>query len=183
MSRITLLAPSQMTDDQRRVYDATRSGRRGRVPAPLIAWLVSPALAERAQKLGEFVRYETTLPPRLSELAILLVAHHWASQYEWFAHEPEALKAGVDAAVVNDIAAGRRPRFEKDDERVVCDFVTTLHETRSIPEGLYRTTVAALGEQGVVELVGLLGYYTLISMTLNVFEIDAADAANPELKA
>jgi 4-carboxymuconolactone decarboxylase len=84
---------------------------------------------------------------------------------------------------VNDIAAGRRPHFEKDDERVVCDFVTTLHETRSIPEGLYRTTVAALGEQGVVELVGLLGYYTLISMTLNVFDIDAADAANPDLKA
>ena len=98
---------------------------------------------------------------------------------KWSAHEPEALKAGVDAAVVNYIAAGRRPRFEKDDERVVCDFVTTLHETRSISEGLYRTTVAALGEQGVVELVGLLGYYTLISMTLNVFDIDAADAANP----
>ena len=181
MPRITLRDRADMTDEQRRVYDATLAGRRGRVPAPLVAWLASPPLAARAQTLGEFVRYETTLPPRLSELAILLVARHWTAQYEWFAHKPEALKGGLDPAVIDAIAQRRRPRFERDDERAVYEFVVMLQETKGVSDALYRTTVDLLGERRVVELVGLLGYYTLISMTLNVFEIGVPDGAATDL--
>jgi 4-carboxymuconolactone decarboxylase len=90
MTRLTFPCVHDMTDAQRTVYDATVAGRRGRVPAPVLAWLHSPELASRAQRLGEFVRDETTLNPRLSELAILVVARHWTSQYEWAAHEAEA---------------------------------------------------------------------------------------------
>src|SRR2546426_12540188 len=103
MPRITIPTPAEMNDEQRQVYEATVAGRRGRAPAPLLVWLQSPELANRAQKLGELVRYETTLPPRLSELAILVVARFWTAHYEWFAHKREALKAGVDPGVIDDI--------------------------------------------------------------------------------
>jgi 4-carboxymuconolactone decarboxylase len=181
MARMTLPERVDMTDEQRRVYDATLSGRRGRVPAPLVAWLASPTFADRAQSLGEFVRYDTTLTPRLSELAILLVARHWTSAYEWFAHKPEALKGGLDPAIVDAIAQRRLPRFEHEDERAVYEFVVMLHETKGVSDALYSATVDRLGQRRVVELVGLLGYYTLISMTLNVFEIGAPDGAATDL--
>lgn len=182
MSRIRLLDPAQMTDAQRVAYDATVSGRRGRAPAPFLAWLHSPELAGRAQALGEFVRYLTTLSPRLSELAILVVARYWTSQYEWVIHKAEALKAGVSQAVVDDIAHRRTPRFERPDERAVFDFAMSLNYDKVVPDAVYRAAVEAVGEQGVVELVGLLGYYSLISMTLNAFEIEAPnDAASERL--
>jgi len=183
MPRIKIRTREELTEEQRRVYDATIAGRRGRVPAPLIAWLESPVLANRAQKLGEFVRYETTLTPRISELAILVIARHWTAQFEWTAHKAEALKGGLDADIIDDIANRRRPRFKNEDERVVYDFSVTLNETHAIPDALYRETVDAIGERGVVELVGILGYYTLISMTLNTFEIELPDGRPAELKA
>ena len=162
-----------MDSDQRRVHDETVAGRRGRMPAPLLAWLRSPEMASRAQKLGEFVRYETSLPPRLSELAILLTARFWTSQYEWALHKAEALKAGLDPAAIDAIAHRELPQFQNHDEEVVQDFVVSLHRTHAVPDDVYREAVAALGERGVVELVGLLGYYTLIAMTVNTFDIEA----------
>jgi 4-carboxymuconolactone decarboxylase len=182
MPRMKIRAREEMTDEQRRVYDATAAGRRGRVPAPLIAWLESPVLAERAQKLGEFARYETTLPPRLSELAILVIARHWTAHFEWAAHKPEALKGGLDPAIVDDIANRRQPRFVNEDERAVYEFSKTLNENHAVPDATYRKAVESIGQRGVVELVGILGYYTLISMTLNTFEIEPPDGQAPELK-
>jgi 4-carboxymuconolactone decarboxylase len=182
MPRIKIRAREEMTEEQRRVYDATVAGKRGRAPAPLIAWLESPVLADRAQKLGEFVRYETSLPPRLSELAILVMARHWTAQFEWTAHKKEALKGGLDPAIIDDIANRRLPGFKNEDERVVYDFSVTLNTSHTIPDGLYRTAVDTIGTRGVVDLVGILGYYTLISMTLNTFEIDPPDGQPAELK-
>jgi 4-carboxymuconolactone decarboxylase len=176
-----MLTQSEMNEDQLRVVEATVAGKRGRVPAPLIAWLRSPELANRAQKLGEFVRYDTTLPPRLSELAILVTARFWTSQYEWYAHKPIALKAGLAPGVIDDIAHRRHPNFENSDEAVVYDFSVSLHETHAVPDSVYLAAVEALGERGAVELVGLLGYYTLISMTLNTFEIEVPEGFRPEL--
>jgi 4-carboxymuconolactone decarboxylase len=170
-----------MTSEQRRVYEETVAGRRGRVPAPLLVWLESPTLADRAQKLGEFVRYQTSLAPRLSELAILVVARHWTAQFEWTAHKAEALKAGLDPEIIEDIANRRPPRFKNPDEPVVYDFSATLNQEHTIPTKLYDRAVTTIGLRGVVELVGILGYYTLISMTLNTFEIDPEGQA-PELK-
>jgi 4-carboxymuconolactone decarboxylase len=171
MSRIALPTPDTMTPAQRQAYDAIVVGRRGRAPAPFLAWLHSPELASRAQKLGEFVRYETTMGPRLSELAILVVARWWSSEYEWAIHKTEALKAGLSARVIEDIDHQRSPAFERPDEQAVFDFAMSLCRTRWVPDPIYRGAVAAIGEQGVVELVGVLGYYTLISMTLNAFDI------------
>jgi 4-carboxymuconolactone decarboxylase len=182
MPRIKIPKLEEMNQEQRRVYEETVAGRRGRIPAPLIAWLESPVLADRAQKLGEFVRYETSLPPRLSELAILVVARHWTAQFEWTAHKAEALKAGLAPEIIDDIANRRPPCFKNPDEPVVYDFSATLNQNHTVPDELYRKAVATVGLRGVVELVGILGYYTLISMTLNTFEIEPEGGA-PELKA
>lgn len=172
MPRIKIRTPEEMNDEQRRVYNETVRGRRGRMPKPLAVWLESPVLAERSQKLGEFVRYETTLPSRLSELAILVIARHWTAQFEWSAHKVEALKAGLHPEIIDDIANRRPPRFQNPDEPVVYDFSVGLNQTHAVPDELYQRAVATLGLRGVVELVGILGYYTLISMTLNTFEIE-----------
>ncbi len=171
MSRIVLPSIDSMTADQRRAYDTVVAGRRGRAPAPFLAWLHSPELAGRAQKLGEFVRYETTMAPRLSELAILVVAHWWSSEYEWTIHKAEAIKGGVSEVVIAAIASDQPPAFKAVDEQAVYDFAMSLCRSRSVPDHIYQRAVEAIGDRGVVELVGLLGYYTLISMTLNAFEI------------
>jgi 4-carboxymuconolactone decarboxylase len=173
MSRIPLPTVDTMTPVQRQAYDAIVAGRRGRAPKPFLAWLHSPQLAHRAQHLGEFVRYETSLAPRISELAILVVARYWSSEYEWTVHKAEALKAGLPAAVIDALADDRPPRFDHETEAAVYEFAMRLCHTRVVPDEVYRRAVAALGETGVVELVGILGYYTLISMTLNAFEIQS----------
>jgi 4-carboxymuconolactone decarboxylase len=180
MARIKIRTREEMNEEQRRVYDETVRGRRGRMPAPLAAWLESSVLAERAQKLGEFLRYETSLPPRLSELAILVVARHWTAQFEWSAHKAEALKAGLDPEIIELIAQRRAPHFKNGDEAVVYDFSVNLNQNHVVPEAIYQKAIATIGLRGVVELVGILGYYTLISMTLNTFEIEPEGSA-PEL--
>lgn len=163
------------TTEQQTVIDEAVSGKRGRIPAPLRAWIASPELARRAQHLGEFTRYSTSLPPRLSELAILVTARFWSSQFEWFAHAAEAHKAGIDEAAIEAIATRVEPDFAREDERLVYAFARRLHEDHLIAPELYAASVACLGERGVVDLVGLLGYYTLVAMTLNTFEIGVPD--------
>lgn len=172
---------SILNENQRRVYDEITAGDRKQTPVPFHALLQSHELASRVQKLGEFVRYRTILPSRLSELAILIMARFWTAQYEWSVHKKEALKAGLDPAIIREIATRQPPHFAHPDEQVIYDFAVTLYESHHIPDDLYRRSVETLSDQGVVELVGLLGYYTLISMTLNVFEIDVPAGEQAEL--
>jgi 4-carboxymuconolactone decarboxylase len=181
--RIKALDKNAMTEAQRKVVAAAIAGKRGTAPPPLLAWLPSPEMAQRAQHLGEFVRYETSLPPHLSELAILVTARFWTSHYEWFAHKREALKSGIDPAVIEAIARRQRPRFDDPKARAVYEFSRSLHETHGVQQALFDLAMSALGEQGVVELIGILGYYTLISMTLNAFEIGLPEGEKPELEA
>jgi 4-carboxymuconolactone decarboxylase len=180
--RIKDISVEEMSDAQRRVADEASSGKRGRIPGPLRVWLHSPELGARAQRLGEFVRYDTILGPRLSELAILVTARFWTSHYEWFAHKREALKAGLDPAIIEAIATRKAPVFDDAKSQAVYDCAVALHETHVVPDGIYATATRALGDQGVVELVGLLGYYTLVAMTLNAFEFDLPDGEAIELK-
>ncbi len=182
MPRIQLPVTSEMTAEQRHVYAETAAGKRGRVPPPILAWLKSPEFASRAQKVGEFIRYDTSLPRPLSELAMLITARFWTAQYEWFSHKQQALQAGVDPALIDDIAHRRTPRFTNQDERAVYEFSMSLHEKHTVPDEVYRAVVEAVGEQGAVELVGLLGYYTMISMTLNAFEVSVPEGFQPELE-
>lgn len=183
MARIIPLASAEMSEEQRQIYSDIVAGKRGTVPAPLQIWLRSPELASRAQKLGEFVRYQTSLPPRLSELAILVTARFWTSHYEWAAHKRMALQAGLDPALIQAIATRQPPTFQQFDEQLVYDFSQSVHRDHQVPGNLYQSAIDTLGERAVVELVGLLGYYTLISMTLNVFEVEVGEGETPELEA
>ncbi len=179
--RVRDLRPEEMTAAQRRVAEAAAAGKRGRVPAPLRAWLHSPEMGDRAQSLGAFLRYETSLGPALSELAILVTARFWTSQYEWYAHRREAEKAGVDAAVIAAIAARRTPVLTDPKARAVYEYAMALHGTHQVPQAVHDAAVGALGETGTVELVGVLGYYTLVAMTLNAFEIEVPEGEVAEL--
>ena len=181
MARIQLTPLTEMTPEQKAVYDEAAGGLRGHAPAPMIAWLKSPEFARRGQKLGEYLRYQTSLPPRLSELAILITARYWTAHYEWRVHKKEALKAGLDPEVIASIAARKRPGFNSDAENAIYELATSLFETKSISDELYRRGVEILGEKSVVELVGVLGYYSLVALTLNAFEINMPEATEPEL--
>jgi 4-carboxymuconolactone decarboxylase len=147
-----------------------------------MAWLASPELAQRAQKLGEFVRFDTSLPPHLSELAILITARFWTSHYEWFAHKRIALAAGVDKEVIDAIARRAEPQLDDPKSKAVYAFSKALHQSHQVPANIYAEAEKELGHKAVVELVGILGYYTLISMTLNTFEIKLPEGESYELE-
>lgn len=181
MPRLDLPPEEAMTAAQKAAVAEAVAGIRGRVPAPMVAWLQNPELASRAQRLGELLRYRTTLEPRLSELAILVCGRHWTSHHEWTAHKREGLKAGMDPEVIAAIAARRTPRLRDAREQAVYDVSTTLLGTGRVPKPLYEAGVAALGERGMVELVGILGYYCLVALTLNAFELGIPGSVAPEL--
>lgn len=181
MPRLDLPPEEAMTPEQKAAVAEAVAGIRGRVPAPMVAWLQNPDLASRAQKLGELLRYQTTLEPRLSELAILVCGRHWTSHHEWTAHKREGLKAGMDPEVIAAIAARRTPSLSDAREQAVYDVSTTLLATGRVPKPLYTAGVAALGERGMVELVGILGYYCLVALTLNTFELGIPGSVAPEL--
>jgi 4-carboxymuconolactone decarboxylase len=180
--RVRDIRLDEMTVAQRRVAQSAVSGKRGHIPAPLRAWLHSPEMGDRAQLLGAFLRYETSLGPALSELAILVTARFWTSHYEWYAHKSEALKAGVSPAVVDAIAQRQMPTLDDPKARAVYDYAMALHISHRVPQAVHDAAMRALGETGVVELVGLLGYYTLVSMTLNAFEIGVPEGEALELE-
>lgn len=175
MKRIAELDAAALDPEQATVYSAIAAGPRGGVRGPLAVWLHRPGLASRAQALGQYCRYETCLPPRLSELAIIVTGRIWESQYEWDAHVPLALQAGIAPETVDALAKGEPPRFSHADEEAVHDFVMTLHRERCVSDSVYERTVKVLGQDAVVDLVGIAGYYTLISMTINVFGIESKD--------
>ena len=158
----------QLSPAQRTMVNDLLSGARGSLGGPFNALLRSPEMGNRAQKLGEYLRFQTSVPRRLNEMAILMTARWWSSQYEWHAHKPLALEAGLDAAVMDDLQAGRRPSRMKPDETVIYDFSTELREHRRVSDATYKAAVTLLGEPGVVDLVAVMGYYDLVSMTLNV---------------
>ena len=165
------LKREQMTDAQKRVYDAIAGGPRGGVRGPFGPLLRSPELTDRVQKLGEYLRFNTSLPARLNEFAILINARFWDSKYEWYAHKPLAIKGGLADSIADDLAQNKRPANMKPDEELVYDFCTILHRQHFVDDALFKRAVSTLGEQGVIDLVAVSGYYTLVSMVLNVAEI------------
>jgi 4-carboxymuconolactone decarboxylase len=179
--RLPTLTPDQMTAEQRAVHDSIVAGKRGRMPPPAEAWLHSPEFAMRAQAVGEYIRYDSALPPDLNEIAILVTARHWTSHYEWFAHRRLAEAAGLSPAIIDAIRDRRDPEIADARARVIYDYAHTLHTTRNVPQHLHDAMVAAWGERGVVDIVGACGYYTLVSMTLNGFDVQLPDGAVSEL--
>lgn len=175
--RPPVLDEATLSADQQAVFDAIRSGPRGLVEGPLRVWLQSAELADKAQALGAFCRYGTSLPPRLSELAILVTGAFWKAGFEWAVHAPIAIRNGLSEEVVEAIREGARPEFSKDDEVVVYDFSKELHENHAISDATYRRACSILTTKVVVELVSLLGYYTLISMTINAFNVPVPEGS------
>ena len=170
--RLKLISPDEMNADQKATYDEAVAGKRGSAPAPMMAWLNSPEMARHATRLGEMLRFNTMFPPKLSEIAILVTARHFTAHYEWWAHKRLALKGGMDPKIIEAIRDRRTPAFDDPKGQMIYDVAKSLHEGHGLSQGLYDDAVKLLGERGVVEIIGLCGYYTLVSMTLNTFEFD-----------
>jgi 4-carboxymuconolactone decarboxylase len=180
--RFPELTLENMTPQQKQVAESIMSGPRKSLSGPFNAWLRSPELGDRLQKVGEYIRFKTSLPPRLNEFAILIAARYWTAQYEWYAHYPLAMKAGLDPKVAAALAVGKKPASMQDDERIVYDFCTELRNTRTVSDKTFDAAVAKFGEQGVVDLIGVSGYYDTVSMTLNVAHVGLPEGEKPPLK-
>jgi 4-carboxymuconolactone decarboxylase len=181
MNRLPPIDPNNLSDAQRPVYERIANGPRKGVRGPLAIWLHRPELAECAQALGRYCRYDTCLDPRLSELAILMMGRHWLAEYEWAAHKPFALEAGLAPQIIDAIRDDLPPAFENPDEALVYRFIRELHAQRAISDDLYAEFTALLGTDAAVDLVGIAGYYSLISMTIKVFEVPPPAGATAEL--
>ena len=181
MTRTPFLKPEEMSPDQRRIYEEIYASRGTWLNGPFAPMLHSPPLADSAQKLGEFVRYHTSLPPVLTELAIIMVARHYDCPFEWVQHARIALAAGVPAEVVEAIRNGKSPAGQAANAQIIYDFAHALLTTNRIPDKLYDAARSAFGVTGVVELVGLMGYYTLIAFCLNAHEVPMPAGAESQL--
>ncbi len=176
--RFRLIPLDEMTPDQRAVAEAIRSGPRASVAgssanaatpgSPFNPWLRSPEAADILQRLGSYLRFKSSLPPRLNEFAILITARDWTSQYEWYAHHRLALAGGLNPAVAADLAEGKRPAGMLEDETIVYDFCTEMHRERKVSDATYKRALDKFGERGIIDLIAVSGYYVLVSMTLNV---------------
>ena len=177
--RFKLIPLDELTPEQRALSDAIKSGPRAKLassgaskPGPLggpfNVWLRSPGIGNLVQRLGEEIRFRSSLPPKLNELAILVTARHWTSQYEWFAHHKLALEGGLDPASAEDIAQGRRPEHMDVDEALVYDFSRELQQKHGVSDAVYAAALARFDERGVVDLISVNGFYVLVSMCLNV---------------
>jgi 4-carboxymuconolactone decarboxylase len=179
--RLKLLSPSEMNAAQKETYDESIAGKRGAPPAPMMAWLNSPEMARHATRLGEMLRFDTSFPPKLSEIAILVTARHWTAHYEWYAHKRLALKGGLDPKIIEDIRVRRIPTFNDPKAKMIYELAKSLHEGHGVAKPLYDEAVEVLSLRGVVEIIGLCGYYTMVSMTLNTFEFEVPGGELSEL--
>ena len=175
MARLQTIEKTDMTERQKQIYDEIVSGPRGQVRGPLSIWLYRPELADRAQRLGQYCRYDTSLEPRLSELAILTTARIWDAAFEWQAHVPHALAGGVDSSIIDSLSADQTPSFVSKDEEIVYAVTREINITRQLSNDTYNQVVKILGVEATVDLIGLLGYYALISMTINAFKIPSIE--------
>ncbi|MCB4824040.1 carboxymuconolactone decarboxylase family protein [Roseicella aerolata] len=176
MARLPVPRREALEPAQQVVWDRIASGARGGVGGPFTALITSAELCSRVEQLGVFIRYECSVPMRLREIAILCVGQHWKAEYEWYAHAPIAAQQGVPEAVIQAIGtgAGSIP-FDAEPDRVVVGFVRELLRTGQVGDATYAATTALLGEKGTVELTGLVGYYSLLAMQLNVFRVSPPD--------
>lgn len=171
MARYREIPPAEMTAAQKEVHDEIVSGKRGRFGGPFQILIRSPEVCRHLSRLGEFLRWGSSLSPALSELAICLTARHIRANYEWHAHAPLAIEGGVPAAAIEAIRTGAVPRFEAKDQALVYRLVTELIDTKRLSDASFAEGIAAFGEPGVVEIGTIIGYYTAIGNALNVFEV------------
>lgn len=165
--RMPPIAAAALTDAQRKAIDDFKAARSADVSGPFVPLLRSPEVMTRTRAMGDYLRFKSALPPRLSELIILIIARRWTQQYEWNAHQPLAIQGGVRQSVVAAIAEGRRPDAMAADEDALYTLVEEVHRNQSVSDATYANAVAAVGEQGVIDALGIAGYYTLLAMVMN----------------
>lgn len=170
-SRIAKPDPDALPPDQKEVYDIIKNGPRGFVGWPILGWLKRPDFCNRAQHLGLYSRYGSSLPPRLSELAIMITERFWGGESDWWGHKPIAIKEGVSPEVLEALRQRKTPHFEKRDERVVYDLAMALFQHKRVTDVLYAEAIEVLGEDQVIDLTGLFGYYSMIAFSLLMFDV------------
>jgi 4-carboxymuconolactone decarboxylase len=180
--RFKPLSYDSMTPDQKTLVASILSGPRTSLDGPFNVLLRSPEMGELAQKFGAQMRYHSSLPPRLSEFVILITARFWTAQFEWQAHHKNALTAGLSPAIIDALAAGKRPASMQPDEEAVYNFCTEVLTTKQASDAAFHAAVEKFGERGVVDMLGVMGYYQFVSMMLNVDRYPLADGVQPELK-
>ena len=180
--RFSLLTEATMTPRQREAYHGIVSGPRKGAAGPFNALLRSPEVADRVQRVGEYVRFQTSIPAPLNEMAILITGRFWTAQFEFWAHTRLAKTAGLPDSIIEAIAAGRRPATMSGDERIVYDFCSELFRDKAVSDGTFKAVVDRFGEQGVIDLIAATGYYSVVSMVLNVDRHPLPDGEQPPLK-
>src|SRR5262245_44521127 len=180
--RFALLAETDMTLRQREVFRGIVSGPRKGAVGPFNALLRSPEVADRVQRVGEYVRFHTTIPPALNEMAILIAGRFWSAQFEFWAHSRLARTAGLSEGIIGAIAEGRRPSPMSEDERTVYDFCTELFRDKAVSDPTFTAVVDRFGEQGVIDLIAAVGYYSIVSMVLNVDRYPLPAGETPPLQ-
>ena len=180
--RFKPLAYAEMTAPQKKMFESLISGERRGAGGPFNVLLRSPEMGDLAQKFGASMRFHSTIPPRLNELAIIITARHWTSHFEWYAHRRAAQQNGVSPATIEAIAAGRRPTTMQPDEEVVYNFCTELLTNKQVSDQTFQATKEKFGERGVVDLIGVTGYYQIVSMLLNVDRYPLPDGVKAELQ-
>jgi 4-carboxymuconolactone decarboxylase len=179
--RMPPIPAEKLTDAQKKAIEEFKTARSAEITGPFIALLRSPELMTRARAMGDYVRFRSALPPRLSEFVILITAREWTQNYEWNAHEPLARQGGLSADIIAAIRDGRRPERMAADEEIVYTFFDELRRTHGVSDATYATAVARLGEQAVIDALGIHGYYTLISSVLNTARTPLPPGATPAL--
>ena len=183
MQRLKDWTVEDLNEEQKKVHDEIVKGPRGSVVGPLRIWLNNPKLAKVAQQVGAYARYGTSLDNSLSELAIITTGRVWSSKFEWEHHAPLAIKAGINEEYVNTIAQAKRPIFDNQIEQIVFDFAAEINILKNVKDDTFAIALEKLGQTRVIDIVGICGYYSLISMTLNVFKVpnDTPDWPLPEI--
>jgi len=180
--RFKPLSYDSMTPEQKTLVASILAGPRTSLDGPFNVLLRSPEMGDLAQKFGAQMRFNSSLPPRLSEFVILITARFWTAQFEWQAHRKNALTAGLSPAIIDAMAVGKRPTSMQPDEEAVYNFCTEVLSTKQASDAVFHAAVEKFGERGVVDILGVMGYYQFVSMLLNVDRYPLADGAQPELK-
>jgi 4-carboxymuconolactone decarboxylase len=180
--RMPAIPAERLTEAQKKAIDEFTAARKVAPSGPFIPMLRSPEVMNRARAMGDYLRYNSVLPPRLSEFAILIAARRWTQNYEWDAHAGLAAKGGLSADIISAVADGRRPDKMAEDEDILYRVCTELHENQSVSDPTYARALGAFGEQGVIDIVGISGYYTLLAMVLNTSRTPVPDGHTPALK-
>ena len=181
-NRMPPLSEDHMTPEQKAAVEEFKAARNtDRFGGPFMVLLRSPEMMNRARNVGDYVRFRSALPPRLSEFVILLTARHWTQNYEWYVHAPIAEREGLDAAIIEAVADGRRPAELADDEAAVYDFCMELLRTHGVSDPTYARMAEHLGENGVIDAIGILGYYQLLAMVMNTARTPLPEGVEPGL--